>query len=74
MKKTIIKCVVVACGVIAGCYLYSQKENNISDVVLQNIEALAEDEYSEATFCYGRGSVDCFGRKVEMKIEGLSLD
>lgn len=50
------------------------KENNISDVVLQNIEALAEDEYSEATFCYGRGSVDCFGRKVEMKIEGLSLD
>lgn len=74
MKKTIIKCVVVTCGVIVGCYQYSQKENNISDVVLQNIEALAGGEYYEDTFCYGRGSVDCLGHKVEMKIEGLSLD
>lgn len=74
MKKTIIKSMVVACGVIASCYLYSQKENNISDVVLQNIDALAGNEYSEASFCYGHGSVDCLGHKVEMKIEGFSLD
>lgn len=73
MKKTIFKLMIASCVVIAGCYLYSQKVNHVSDVVLQNIEALAGDEYYEDTLCYGKGSVDCLGAKVEMKIEGLSL-
>lgn len=74
MKKMIFSLIIVLCGVIAGGYLYSQKETTINDIVLQNIEALAGDESHEDIICYGRGSVDCNEIKVEMKIEGLRLD
>lgn len=74
MKKMIFSLIIVLCGVIAGGYLYSQKETTINDIILQNIEALAGDESHEDILCYERGSVDCNGVKVKMKIEGLRLD
>lgn len=74
MKKTILKLTLVICLVVASCYLYLQKDNDLNDVVIKNIEALAEDEYYEEDYyCYGIGSVDCYGDKVEMKIEGYRL-
>lgn len=74
MKKTIFKLMLASCVAAAGYYQYSQQENNIKDVVFQNIEALAGDEHYVDIFCYGYGSVECDGIKVEMKIEGLRLD
>lgn len=74
MKKTIFKLMIASCVATAGYYQYSQQENNINDVVFQNIEALAGDEHYVDIFCYGNGSVECEGIKVEMKIEGLRLD
>lgn len=74
MKKIFLNLMIVSCGVITDGYLYSEKETNFNDIVFQNIEALAGDEYYEDILCYGKGSVDCNGIKVEMKIEGLRLD
>ena len=62
------------CLITASCYLYLQKDNDLNNLVIKNIEALAEDVYYEEDYyCYGRGSVDCYGDKVEMKIEGYRL-
>lgn len=74
MKKRIWKLTIACCAIIAGCYFYPQKNNNISLLVTHNVEALAEEEHYVSIFCYNIGSVDCKDRKVEVKIEGLSLD
>ena len=74
MKKTILKLPLVICLITASCYLYLQKDNDLNNLVIKNIEALAEDEYYEEDYYYyGIGSVDCYGDKVEMKIEGYRL-
>lgn len=74
MKKIILKLTLVICLVVTSCYLYLQKDNEFNDLVIKNIEALAEDEYYEEDYyCYGIGSVDCYGDKVETKIEGYRL-
>lgn len=74
MKKTILKLTLAICLVVTSYYLYLQKNNGFNDLVIKNIEALAEDEYHEEdVYCYGTGSIDCYGDKVEMKIEGYRL-
>ena len=45
MKKTILKLPLVICLITASCYLYLQKDNDLNNLVIKNIEALAEDEY-----------------------------
>lgn len=45
----------------------------INDLVLQNIEALAEGE-SGRYICMGHGSVYCDQAYVEVKIDGYSLE
>lgn len=73
MKKKIFKLTIVASAIVAGSYLYQQKDNSFNNLAIQNIEALAEDEYYGDIFCYGLGSVDCYGDWVEMKIEDYRL-
>lgn len=72
--KTIIK--ITICAVcLTVTYLGSkQTENNVSELANSNIEALATGEQTSPVFCFGSGSVDCYGVWVEMKIEGLSID
>lgn len=71
MKKKNFKLAIVCLGFISGCYFYQQKDQKLNDLVQQNIEALASGEGSSSTFCYGIGSVDCLGNKVEMKFTGV---
>lgn len=73
MKKTIFKISLCVVCFTAICFLGKQKNNKISELVLCNVEALAENESYIHVYCYGDGSVDCYGRNVEMKIEGYSL-
>ena len=47
MKKTILKLPLVICLITASCYLYLQKDHDLNNLVIKNIEALAEDEYYE---------------------------
>lgn len=63
----------VAGGLLTAGYLFNQhKEAKVNDMVLANIEALANNE-GPALSCAGSGSIDCIGYKVEIKITGLSL-
>lgn len=68
MKKIIIKSsvlILVVCSV-----LYAQKQFKINrNVFLANVEALASSE-SGGSYCYGYGSVDCGGYKVDRIVTG----
>ena len=51
---------VMAVIIVATLFLIKEnKEENISDITLANIEALANDEFDNGYFCYGTGKVTC---------------
>ena len=54
MKKNLVKMMLAAVVVVAsGVNIYnSQKENGMSDVVLANVDALADGEYSGDNNCH----------------------
>ena len=77
MKKTILKLPLVICLITASCYLYLQKDNDLNNLVIKNIEALANNENGQSDknySCFGTGEIDCYGDKVDTKYEGYSLD
>lgn len=53
--------------VIVSLYMpTSNQEGQISNLLLENVEALASGEDSSKVFCYGKGSLPCpNGNKVE---------
>lgn len=73
MKKVILKgTVIIAC--IAGAYcLYTDQSSNVTNLALANIEALASGENNGHYHCFGDGSIDCFGFKVEMKVDASRM-
>lgn len=78
MKKVGIKLSVLVILLLFGMYcFYSSNSGNdslkISTLSIHNIEALASDE-NVNYICIGNGDIDCYGDKVEFKVEGLSLD
>lgn len=74
MKKNIGKGI-VALFCLGGIYFLNTPDTTVtSRLAFENIEALAEGEGSGENYkCYGTGSIDCYGRKVEEKITGFSL-
>jgi hypothetical protein len=72
IRKSIIG---VMCIIGVAFWAYTTKKS--SDVhfntylQLANIEALASDE-ANATYCFGLGSIDCLGHKVERKLVAYS--
>lgn len=55
----------------------ASEKNSINKLMLENIEALASYENGgagENYHCFGRGEVDCYGDKVDVKYSGFSLD
>lgn len=74
MKK-IIKITIVAASLLIGCLLITDQKEDLSYLMFENVEALAEGELPDFSVnCYGHGEVDCYGYKVEVKIVGASLD
>lgn len=55
---------------------YSLKESQVNSLLLDNIEALADDEHDTPTNCVGSASVDCPVTKVKVKyvFSGYSLE
>lgn len=45
----------------------------ISDLALENIDALASGENGNV-HCIGRGDIECLGQRVEFRFDGFSLD
>lgn len=72
MKKLLLVVIVVA-AFATKSVCQKEKEN---DVVLENVEALADQEWEDGKFhvCIGSGKVDCFnGDKVERQDSFMSL-
>ena len=59
MKKIIIAAVVVAAAF--GIYSNSQKENTLSEIMMENIEALAEEEDDNSTITCCTDRSECRG-------------
>lgn len=76
--KHYLKMAVVVGLFISVCYWNSIKTpENVKSLVLQNVEALADDEFpSSQTGCSGTGSLDCpsYHNKVKYVIRGYSLE
>lgn len=74
-KKTLVKLILAAgCSMAACCFSGNKGTTDLDKLALRNIEALAQGEKDADANCYGRGSVDCRGYKVEYKISGLRLE
>ncbi|MBS6575606.1 NVEALA domain-containing protein [Parabacteroides goldsteinii] len=76
MKRTLIKVTVVGILLIGGIYFMEKESTTLSDVALDNIEALAAGEGGTTMwFCHGSGSLDCpNGTKVKYILDHYSLD
>lgn len=73
MKKNIITGM-IALICLGGIYLFKTSDTTIvNQLAFENIEALAGGEDGENVICYGDGSIDCHGHKVEKMITGFSL-
>lgn len=50
--------------------------NKAHDIILNNIEALADNEYSQYIFCKGEGDEECpkTNKKVELVVKLLSSE
>lgn len=64
MKKKVWKMLPIAIigvvmVVVSLSTVVSDKERQISDLLLENIEALAAGEEGPTAFCYGKGDVVC---------------
>lgn len=72
LKKSLIGLICLLGGISA--FYPSQKNNSNSEVYLQlaNIDALASNEGS-SIHCIGSGSIDCNGRKVDLRLSVFSL-
>ena len=58
MKKNIM--FVMATIIVATFFLTkANKEEKMSDIVLANVEALANNEFEPGYICYGTGKVTC---------------
>ena len=76
MKKKMMGIIaIVAIAAVAGYNVYvSQSNAKLSNLALNNIEALADNEDTTNHACYGYGDIDCFGIKAKLRIDIFSLD
>ena len=66
--------VICAMGMVGFYQVHNATDKQpLSDLALENINALARDEGGNVR-CYGYGNIECLGRRVEMRFTGFSLD
>lgn len=73
MKALLFLILVVLCVCFGSQQGNELKSLEMDQLLLNNVEALANDE-GVNYFCYGEGDIECYGVKVEFKVEGLNLD
>ena len=72
-KKRFISFIVVV--IVFSFIGFSYSNNNTNDLLLDNIEALANGEQENGITCIGEGTVDCpIGIKVRAVIKYYSLE
>lgn len=74
MKKNISKGV-IALFCLGSIYFFNTPDTTpTNQLAFENVEALAQGEGPTENYrCYGTGSIDCHGYKVDEKISGYSL-
>ena len=73
-KQFLSKAIVVLL-LIGGVSLIREKSIDISDIALDNVEALAAGEGHTQWYCLGSGSLNCpNGTKVEFIVDNYSFD
>ncbi len=72
-KKMVLSFIIVA--TVMSFISSSYSNDNTNDLLLDNIEALANGEQENGITCIGEGTVDCpIGIKVEAVIRYYSLE
>jgi hypothetical protein len=76
MKRIVKVILIFAC--LCGVSYFSFHKNpqaalQASDLALENMEALADDEDTIYSHCVGTGSIDCNEIKADWKIIGYGL-
>lgn len=79
MKKIVRKilplAVCAAALVVSSLHLGYPVRNNVSALLVENIQALASGESNTHYFCYGTGSLDCpNGSKAEIVRTNFSIN
>ena len=75
MKKKIITLLFIVSIMISSFYYLTNEKKSVETLLFNNIEALAAGEGGGTIYnCYGWGSIDCYGNKVEYMIDGVNLD
>ena len=75
-KQVLSKVIVAVLLLISGVSLMGEKDVDISNIALDNVDALAAGEGGDTGwYCFGSGSLDCpDGTKVKYIIDDYSLD
>lgn len=71
MKKIVVAVVMLVSAV--GIYSHVLDKDQVEELTLHNIEALASGEGGSYVACYGSGSLDCRGYKASRIYSGYSL-
>lgn len=76
MKKKVLLVGLLLVASITFTFYSHSREQNLENLVLENIDALASDEASGSTTCIGSGSLDCpiTDAYVRYVIENYSLE
>lgn len=76
MKKKILFIGLFLMAVAAVSVQSYSEKNKLGNLMLENIDALADSEWGDTAVCFGTGSVDCPINhvKVEFVMEGYSLE
>ena len=64
-SKFILVSMVVVISIVGYCKIHQSE--NLSTLLLENVEALADDEEMTYIECYGSGSVDCPINHIKVK-------
>ena len=76
MKKKILFVGLLLAAVAAVSFQSYLGKNELGDLMLENIDALADSEWGDNVVCFGTGSVDCpiTHVKVEFVSHAYSLE
>lgn len=74
-KIRIVAMAALVAAVGLGSYMYGRQETNMTDLMLENVEALAAGEIVGTISCFGVGCVECptTHRKVYIVKTGYAL-
>lgn len=76
MKRKTVLCAAIAALVAAAFLQANASKETLDSLMMQNVEALADNENGSSVFCQGYGSVHCptTNHYVKVIYSGFSLD